>query len=33
MVSVDKAVIAHLTRAGHTFEIMVDPEKALDKKE
>ena len=30
MVSVDKAVIAHLTRAGHTFEIMVDPEKALD---
>ncbi|NOX71641.1 MAG: ribosome assembly factor SBDS [Candidatus Micrarchaeota archaeon] len=29
MVSVDKAVIARLTKGNQTFEIMVDPDKAL----
>ncbi len=29
MVSVDKAVIARLTKAGETFEVLVDPDKAL----
>ena len=31
-ISVDKAVVARLTRAGRKFEILVDPEKALDVK-
>jgi len=30
MVSVEDAVIARITRAGMTFEIMVDPDKALE---
>jgi len=29
-VSVDKAVIARITKAGNKFEILVDPEKALE---
>ena len=29
MVSVDKAVIARISRGGETFEILVDPDKAL----
>jgi len=32
MVSVEKAVIAKLTRSGERFEIVVDPEKALEVK-
>lgn len=30
MVSVDKAVIAHIKKAGVLFEILVDPDKALE---
>lgn len=30
MVSLEKAVIARISKEGKTFEIMVDPEKALD---
>jgi len=32
MISVEKAVIARLTKSGEKFEILVDPEKALDVK-
>jgi len=30
MISVEKAVIARLTKSGEKFEILVDPEKAMD---
>ncbi|NIM47384.1 MAG: ribosome assembly factor SBDS [Candidatus Aenigmarchaeota archaeon] len=32
MISVEKAVIARLTKSGEKFEIIVDPEKAMDLK-
>ena len=32
MISVEKAVIARLTKSGEKFEILVDPEKAMDLK-
>lgn len=32
MISVEKAVIARLTKSGEKFEILVDPEKALEMK-
>ena len=32
MISVEKAVIARLTKSGEKFEILVDPEKAIDLK-